>query len=263
LKALDLGNWTVVFGAELLWSVLPLLILLSSLANQRVDDDLSRHLGVTGQGIHVLRALFRSSPTFSVVPILTGLLFALVGTVTVVGSIQVLYERAFDQEHRGWRDIPRFLVWLLVLLTALIVEGIISKPVRTATGHVGEGLVRFVAAMLFFWWTMHFLLAGRTPWRVLIRPASVTAILWLALAVFSSISLSSTIVSDSRLYGTIGVVFTLLTWFILIATVLVLGAASGSVWQNRSGQGFPVADSGARLSDVSSGERVAGHEKSD
>jgi hypothetical protein len=70
--------------------VLPLLILLSSLANKRVDDDLSRHIGVTGQGIQVIRALFRSSPTFSVVPILTGLLFASAGTITVVGSIQVL-----------------------------------------------------------------------------------------------------------------------------------------------------------------------------
>jgi membrane protein len=113
-----------------------------------------------------------------------------------------------------------------------------------------EGIVRFIAAMLFFWWTMHFLLAGRTPWRVLIRPALVTATLWLGLAVFSSISLSGTIVSDSRLYGTIGVVFTLLTWFILIATVLVLGATLGAVWQNRRGQGLRAADSDARPSNV-------------
>jgi membrane protein len=106
-----------------------------------------------------------------------------------------------------------------------------------------EGVVRFLAAMLFFWWTMHFLLAGRAPWRVLIRPALVTAVLWLVLALFSSISLSSSIVSDSKLYGTIGVVFTFLTWFILVATVLMLGAAFGAVWQNRKGQGFRAAAS--------------------
>ena len=38
LKALDVVNWTTVFGAEVLWSVLPLLILLSSLANERVES---------------------------------------------------------------------------------------------------------------------------------------------------------------------------------------------------------------------------------
>jgi hypothetical protein len=53
---------------------------------------------------------------------------------------------------------------------ALIVEGMISKPVDTTTGPVAEVVVRFLAAMLFFWWTMHFLLAGRASWRVLIRP---------------------------------------------------------------------------------------------
>jgi membrane protein len=250
LKVLDVGKWTTVFGAELLWSALPLLILLSSLANERIDDVLIRHIGVSGPGIHIVRSLLRNSPTFSPVPILTALLFSFVGTIALVGSLQVLYERTFDHQPRGWRDIPRFVVWLVVLLGALTVEGIISKPVLTTTGPIIEGLVRFIAAMLFFWWTMHFLLAGRTPWRVLIRPALVTAALWLGLAVFSSISLSSTIVSDSRLYGTIGVVFTFLTWFILIATVLVLGATLGAVWQKRKGRGLRAADSPARPSTV-------------
>ena len=47
LKTLDIGEWTLVFGAELLWSMLPLLILLSSLANTRIDDDLSRHIAAS------------------------------------------------------------------------------------------------------------------------------------------------------------------------------------------------------------------------
>ena len=106
---------------------------------------------------------------------------------------------------------------------------------------------------------MHFLLAGRAPWRVLLRPAFVTALLWIALALFSTISLSSSIVSDSKLYGTIGVVFTLLTWFILIATVVVLGAALGAVWQDRKARGPGAPDTSGRPSkadDGRDGERV-------
>jgi hypothetical protein len=41
LKALHVFEWTTIFGAELLWSALPFIILLSSLANQRIDDDAS------------------------------------------------------------------------------------------------------------------------------------------------------------------------------------------------------------------------------
>ena len=128
LRALDLGEWTLLFGASCCGRCFRSIILLSSLATERIDDDLSRHIGASGQGVRVIRELFRNSPTFLVVPVLTGLLFAFVGTITVAHSVQVLYERAFDQEPHGWRDIPRSVVWLVVLLGALVLESTISHP---------------------------------------------------------------------------------------------------------------------------------------
>lgn len=92
----------------------------------------------------------------------------------------------------------------------------------------------FVEVAIFFAWTIHFLLAGRVPWHSVIGSALVTALLWLGFALFSSAYFSSVVVDDSRMYGTIGVVFTFLTWFILIGSVVVLGAACGAVWQQRS-----------------------------
>jgi membrane protein len=74
----------------------------------------------------------------------------------------------------------------------------------------------------------------------------VTALLWLGLSLFSSIYFSSVIISDSLLYGTIGVVFTFLTWFILVGGVIVLGTAGGAVWQLRQGRGGLRADSETR-----------------
>lgn len=47
---------------------------------------------------------------------------------------------------------------------------------------------------------------------------------------------AAAIISDSRLYGTIGVVFTLLTWFIAICAVIVLGAVAGATWDQRKGR---------------------------
>jgi uncharacterized BrkB/YihY/UPF0761 family membrane protein len=37
-----------------------------------------------------------------------------------------------------------------------------------------------------------------------------------------------------RSNGTIGVAFTFLTWFMLIGFVIVLGAAGGATWQQRT-----------------------------
>ena len=235
LKALDVFNWTTIFGAELLWSALPFIILLGSLANERIDDDLSRHIGLNSKGAHIVRSLFRNSPTHAVVPIVTGLLFAFAGVIAVVASLQTLYERVFDQEHRGWRDLPRYLAWVGILLGALIAEGSINGPERRAAGPVVQALVTFVAVAIFFAWTIHFLLAGRVPWRRVIRPALVTALLWVALTFFSSAYFSTTVIDDTKTYGTIGAVFTFLTWFILIGSVIVLGAACGAVWQTRTG----------------------------
>jgi membrane protein len=93
-----------------------------------------------------------------------------------------------------------------------------------------------VAAALFFGWTMHFLLDGRVPWRSLVRPAVLTAILWTALAFFSSLYFSSALIDDSKTYGTIGVSFTFLTWFVLISGVIMAGAAAGAVWEARRGR---------------------------
>jgi membrane protein len=242
LNALDFFEWTIVFGAELLWSALPFILLLSSLANERIDDDLSRHIGLDIQGAHIVSGLFRSSPSHAVVPVVTGLLFCFAGVIAVVSSLQTVYEKLFGQEHRRWRDFPRYVVWVATLLGLLVLEGSVSASERNAIGAVGQAILTFAAAFVFFAWTMHFLLAGRVPWHLLVRPAIVTGLLWLALAYFSSLYFSSVVIDDTKTYGTIGVVFTFLTWFVMIGAVIVLGAASGAVWQQRATRPVRVDD---------------------
>jgi membrane protein len=243
LKALHFFDWTMIFGAELLWSALPFIIVLSSLANTRIDDDLSRHLGLNSRAAHIVENLFRNTPSHAFVPIVTGLLFSFAGIVSVVASLQVVYERLFAQERRGWRDLPRYVVWVAVVLGLLAAEGIIDHPERRVAGPVVQTLLTFVIATIFFFWTMHFLLDGRVPWRRFVRPALVTAVLWVALAFFSSLFFSTTVIDDSKTYGTIGVVFTFLTWFILIGSVIVLGAACGAVWEAKGGRGVLAVES--------------------
>jgi membrane protein len=236
LRSVDFANSIVLFGASLLLSVLPFIILLSSLANHRIDTDLSRHIGLSREGARIVSQLFRSSPAHSAAPIVTALVVAAAGTMAVAGSLQVIYERVFGQQHRAWRDVLRFLTWVAVLFGVLVTESVISNPVHAAGGPVTQGLVTYAGTAAFIWWTMHFLLAGRVPWHRLIHAAVVTALLWIGLELFSSVYFSSAIISDSRLYGTIGVVFTLLTWFIAIGAVIVLGAVAGATWDQRKGR---------------------------
>ena len=160
-RSVGFANSIVLFGASLLPSVLPFIILLSSLATHRIDTDLSRHTGLSQEGARVVSQLFRSSPAHSAAPIVTALVVAAAGTMAVAGSPQVIYERVFGQQHRGWRDVLRFLTWVAVLFGVLVTESVISNPVHAAGGPVAQGRVSYAGTAAFFWWTMHFLLAGR------------------------------------------------------------------------------------------------------
>jgi membrane protein len=233
LAALDFVQCIMAFGGSLLLSALPFVILASSLANHRIDTDLSRHIGLNHQGAAIVSQLFASSSSHSAAGLVTALIIATAGTMAVAGSLQVIYEQTFGQQHRGWRDALRYLTWVGVLFGVLVAESVISNPVRATLGPVGEGFITYAGVAAFFWWTMYFLLAGRVPWRRLVRPAIVTGLLWIGLELFSGAYFSPAIISDSRLYGTIGVVFSLMIWFIAIGAVIVLGAVAGETWNQR------------------------------
>jgi membrane protein len=235
LDAVDFGSRIVMFGASMLLSVLPLILLLSAFANSRVDDDISGHLGLNSQGARIVGGLFRTPGASFNSAILLSLVLSLVGTIAVARSIQEVYERAFgDTPSRGTRNLLRCAVWVAGVAALLIGDAAISRALRDGpAGPLVLGLVDFFALTLFFWWTVRFLLGGREPWRRIVPTAVATALFWLGLGVFASFYFSSTIIADSRLYGTIGVVFDLLTWFIAIGAVLTLGAVAGVVWERR------------------------------
>jgi membrane protein len=234
LGAVDFGDRIIIFGACMLLSVLPLIIVLSAYASHRIQDDIAHHLGLSRQGVRVVDGLFKASVTSFNLAIFVGLLVSFFGTISVARSVEVIYERAFQHpplsRTQGWL---RCLVWVVVISGAFIADGAIDKTLRNDLGSVVFGLVEFVLFTLFFWWSLHFLLGGRESWRGLLPAAIATGLLWIGLGVFAAFYFSSTIVSDSHTYGTIGVTFTLVTWFIAIGAVLTLGAVVGAVWHRR------------------------------
>jgi membrane protein len=235
LRTIDFGDRIILFGAALLLSVLPLVILLSALASQRIDDDIAQHLGANRQGSKVIEGLFRTTAASFNLSILIALLLALAGTLAAARSVQVIYERTFDHPpSRGWPNVLRCFVWVAGVAGILIADATVARTLRNGPGGpVVFGLANLAYLFLFFWWSLHFLLAGREPWRRLWPAALTTGLMWIGLGVFASFYFSSTIVSDSKTYGAIGVVFTLVTWFIAMGAVLTLGAVVGVLWERR------------------------------
>lgn len=234
LRALDFSNQAMLFGAGLLISLLPFFILLSAFANARVDDDLALRLGLDHRASGIVTQLFISSPAKLNVATATSLIFLTAGTLAVAKSLQQIYEKAFHQDHRGLRDLYRLLIWVLALCSAVTLESLAGQAARNlAGGVVLAELVTLVVMTPFFWWTMHYLLAGRLSWRRLLPHAIATGVFFTGFGFFSRIYFSATIISDSKTYGTIGAVFSIVTWLIGIGAVIILGAVAGAVWESR------------------------------
>jgi len=227
----------MLFGAGLLVSLLPFMILLSAFASERIDDDIARYLGLDRRAATIVSHLFTTSPARLNVGTATSLLFVLAGTLAVASSLQQIYEKVFGQPHRGMRDLPRLLIWIAILCGVLASESLVGSPVRDAPGGAELiELVTFAVLTPFFWWTMHFLLGGRVGWQRLLPSAIATGVLFGLLGVFSSLYFSSTIISDSKTYGSIGAVFGIMTWLIAIGAVIIIGAVTGAVWRGRRDQ---------------------------
>ena len=234
LKALDFADQAMLFGAGLLVSLLPFVILLSAFASQRIDDDISLRLGLDRRAAGIVDQLFTSAPATLNAATATSLVFLVFGMLAVAGSLQQIYEKVFRQDHRGIRDLGRLLAWIAVLGAAVVAESLAERPVSSAAA--GNWLAPLVTAAImtpFFWWTMHFLLDGRVPWRTLLPSAVITGVLYGGLGVFSKFYFSDTITADSKTYGTIGAIFGIMTWFIAIGAVIILGAVAGAAWEDR------------------------------
>src|SRR5690349_6967376 len=92
LKTLDFAEQIILFGAGLLVSLLPFLILLSAFASARVDDDISLRLGLNQRASGIVSHLFTSSPAVLNVATVTSLIFVAAGTLAVASSLQQIYE---------------------------------------------------------------------------------------------------------------------------------------------------------------------------
>jgi membrane protein len=121
-----------------------------------------------------------------------------------------------------------------VIAVEVVLDALISEPLRDLPlGRVFLGLGHLVIVTAFLWWGLHLLFRGKEPWWRLFPAALTTGVFWVGLGGFASPYFSSTLVSDSHLYGEIGVVFTLVTWFIAMGAVIILGAVVGHTFVSR------------------------------
>jgi membrane protein len=233
LVAIDVLNRGLMFAGVLLLCLVPFLIVLDALEGRSEAASLARHLGLNQQASADLSHLFTSSSSTASAVTGVGYVLFIVCGIAAVAGLQDLYRRAFNLTGRGMKDVPYQLVCLVVLAAVLAVAGWAGPPLRSSAGPVVLAAVGLVTATIVWWFAMWVLLAGRIPWRELFPAAVATGLFWVGMDTFFALTFSGWVTSDQEKYGSIGVVFALMSFLIAVGVVVLLGAVVGSVWRER------------------------------
>ena len=101
----------------------------------------------------------------------------------------------------------------------------------------------FICALIFWTLSAYILLVGRVEWGALLPTGIATAICVTGLALFSFLLFSSSIISGFNNYGPIGVMSTLLSYFIGLGVCVHLGAIFGRMWNERQSSNLEFSES--------------------
>jgi len=235
----DVINRGLLFAATLLLCLVPFLLVLQSLAGRNQAAGLIRRFGLSNEAAHAVRQALTSPAATS--GAINGLswVFFIVGGIAAAAAIQELYERIFEVRGRGFRATPQRIIWLAVAVGACFLEAW-AQPALHRVGGVGlVDLAVVIGGTAFWWFSMWILLAGKLGWRELFPSALATGICFVGMEIVFRLTLSTAIVSDYRRYGSIGVVFAIMSLLIAIGVVIMLGALLGLVWRERETRRSP------------------------
>jgi membrane protein len=233
LQAADVINRGLLFSAVLLLCFVPFLIVLQALAGRAQASGFIRRFGLSGQAAHALRqALTSPSQTSSAIDGLSWVFF-IVGGIAAAAAIQELYERVFEVKGRAFRNTAQRVAWLVLAIGASFLTGFVQPWLDRVGGSGLVAVASLIGGTAFWWASMWILLGGKLSWGVLFPSALATGVCFLGMEIVFRLTLSSAIVSDYKKYGSIGVVFAIMSLLIAIGVVITLGALLGVVWRER------------------------------
>jgi membrane protein len=233
LGDVDIINRGLLFAAVLLLCFIPFLLVLQSLAGRNEASGFIRRFGLTNEAAHAVRqALTSPAATSSAIDGFSWVFF-IVGGIAAAAAIQELYERIFEVKGRGFRDTPQRIAWLALAVGAAFLSASAQPWLHSVGGPVLVAFAALIGGTAFWWFSMWLLLAGKMGWRALFPSALATGICWLGMEIVFRQTLSGVIVSDYKKYGSIGVVFAIMSLLIAIGVVIMLGALLGVVWRER------------------------------
>jgi membrane protein len=225
---------TVVVAAQSLFALVPLIMVAGAFAPEVVRDGLISQFG----GVMAIpdSALEPMTDAVSAEQVraqtgIAGMLVVLVSASSFARSLQRLFEKTWEQPHRGGLPgVRRSLGWMVACVVYVQALVLVLGILR---GFPGSSVLRItaqvVASTLLWWWTARVLLQGRVQWRMLWPAALLTGVAMAVLTHGSQIVMPAYVQSNVDQFGPLGVVFAATTWLLAFGGVLVIAGVLGRV----------------------------------
>jgi membrane protein len=219
-----------VLAAQAFTSLIPFLVVAAAVGPS--DDDLSERIvdrfGLEGASARSVGSLFADSGEVEGALTWFSVIILVLATLSFSRAMQRMFQRAYGQEPGGIADAPLGLVWLAAAALWIAIVSPLRQTLEDV-GGVGFAVVLATATGALLWlWTPLILLRGGN-WRRLVPGALISGVLGALLGVASGIYVPILMNWSAERYGLIGVVFTLQSWLLVFAFVIVIGAVVGAV----------------------------------
>ena len=204
------------------------------------------HLGLNGQAAreitNALHTAERSRRAASAIG-LVGLLWSGLG---VVGAMQYAYDQVWRVHERGLEDKLYGLAWLAGAVFVFAASAAVTALLAFLPEFLSPIalLVALATNVALWWWTAKILLNRDVGWRPLLPGAVLGGVGLEVLKAVGGFYVPRLVSQSSQLYGSIGIVFAILAWLLLLGQLVVYSATLNVVlWERGHGTVAPLVES--------------------
>jgi YihY family inner membrane protein len=249
------GNLAALIAYYAFAAIFPLLLILVTVLNivlhdnPRLQEDLIKSALAQYPviGTHI-RANLGTIPGTGL-PLLTGILFLLIGARGVAGAMQNAMCVVWGIPRERRPGFPLSSAWSLALVFSIGVGFVATtflSGLAGGAGHVLSGSGTYIATVLvslvlnlgMFWLGFRLATFFKVRWRDLRTGAAIAAVCWQVLQVAGGYVVSHQLQRASELYGTFGIVLGLMAWLFLQSEVTLFAAEIDVVLTRRK---WPVS----------------------
>ena len=230
----------IVLSSQAFTALIPLLILVSTLApagyDEIISDTFIRKFNLTGDSAEAVTQLFATPSSATSTLSIFSVLLLLFSGVSFTRRMQSMYRSAWEQEKAGVRGNLFAALGLVVILVEVLVLYGVRALVRELPLDWLWSIPISAATGLVLWTSVPYLLLDRqVHWRRLLVAGGLTAVGTSLFSVASSIYMPDTVSRYIAEFGLFGITISLIGWLLAAAVILVASTAIGAEFDAAEG----------------------------